>query len=90
MRDEDYIEHAENDEGDEGDENQAPSDSERSFCMGDAPSRNEKRDNIGGPVKHGGIWDRGRGRGHWDRICSQCCVEKGPQGEVVCLGCLAT
>lgn len=88
MRDEDHNEHPETDEGDE---NRAPSDSERSFCMEDAPSRDGKRDDIGGPVKHGGIWDRGRGKGkgHWDRICSQCCVEKGPQGEVVCLGCLA-
>ncbi|OAA73207.1 hypothetical protein ISF_00108 [Cordyceps fumosorosea ARSEF 2679] len=26
--------------------------------------------------------------GHRSVVCSRCCVEKGPEGEVVCLGCL--
>ncbi|KAI8965916.1 hypothetical protein F5Y11DRAFT_310775 [Daldinia sp. FL1419] len=29
------------------------------------------------------------GRGHRELICSRCCVERGPEGDVVCLGCLA-
>ncbi|CAJ2502015.1 Uu.00g048680.m01.CDS01 [Anthostomella pinea] len=29
-----------------------------------------------------------RGHGHREVICSQCCVERGSEGEVVCLGCL--
>lgn len=29
----------------------------------------------------------GRG-GHRQMVCSRCCVERGPQGEAVCLGCL--
>ncbi|KAI1096166.1 hypothetical protein F5B19DRAFT_223312 [Rostrohypoxylon terebratum] len=34
----------------------------------------------------GGGWN---GRGHRSMICSRCCVERGPEGDVVCLGCLA-
>ncbi|KAI1261020.1 hypothetical protein F5Y18DRAFT_213374 [Xylariaceae sp. FL1019] len=30
------------------------------------------------------------GRGHKNVICSQCCVERGSEGDVVCLGCLAS
>ena len=30
-----------------------------------------------------------RGRGHREVICSGCCVERGSEGDVVCLGCLA-
>ncbi|KAI1433016.1 hypothetical protein GGR50DRAFT_670895 [Xylaria sp. CBS 124048] len=29
------------------------------------------------------------GHGHREVICSQCCIERGSEGEVVCLGCLA-
>ncbi|KAK5990721.1 hypothetical protein PT974_08990 [Cladobotryum mycophilum] len=29
-------------------------------------------------------------RGHRTMICSRCCVEKGTEGEVVCLGCLSS
>ena len=29
------------------------------------------------------------GRGHREVICSGCCVERGSEGDVVCLGCLA-
>jgi hypothetical protein len=28
------------------------------------------------------------GLGHRRKICSECCVEEGPEGEVWCLGCL--
>ncbi|KAI2471248.1 hypothetical protein F4781DRAFT_387821 [Annulohypoxylon bovei var. microspora] len=34
----------------------------------------------------GGGWS---GRGHREMVCSRCCVERGPEGDVVCLGCLA-
>lgn len=32
-----------------------------------------------------GGWKSG---GHRKKICSRCCVERGPDGDVVCLGCL--
>lgn len=28
------------------------------------------------------------GNGHRSTVCSRCCVERGSEGEVVCLGCL--
>jgi hypothetical protein len=28
--------------------------------------------------------------GHRGRICSRCCVERGAEGDVWCLGCLRT
>lgn len=87
MRDEDHVEYTEDDNDEE---NRTPSGLEQPLCIDDAPSRQEKRDDMELRTKHGGTWDRGRGRGHWGRICSQCCVERGPQGEVVCLGCLET
>ncbi|KAL7629283.1 hypothetical protein AAE478_000803 [Parahypoxylon ruwenzoriense] len=34
----------------------------------------------------GGGW---RGHGHREMVCSRCCVERGPEGDIVCLGCLA-
>ncbi|KAI2629684.1 hypothetical protein GGR54DRAFT_274505 [Hypoxylon sp. NC1633] len=34
----------------------------------------------------GGGWT---GRGHRGMVCSRCCVERGSEGDVVCLGCLA-
>ncbi|KAI1828043.1 hypothetical protein F4861DRAFT_490419 [Xylaria intraflava] len=33
-----------------------------------------------------GSWN---GHGHREVICSRCCIERGSEGEVVCLGCLA-
>lgn len=76
------------------DEEGGPED--RSFCMEDAPSADEEiAENVteedrtkrgGGPT----AWGDGRGRGHRGRICSSCCVEEGPQGDAVCLGCLGT
>lgn len=35
-------------------------------------------------------WGQSGGRGHRARICSQCCVEEGLEGDVICLGCLGT
>lgn len=37
------------------------------------------------PQETGG-WVKG---GHRQVVCSQCCVERGANGDVVCLGCLA-
>ena len=37
----------------------------------------------------GGPEEGWSGRGHRDVICSRCCVERGSEGDVVCLGCLA-
>jgi hypothetical protein len=34
------------------------------------------------------VWDRDRIEGHRGRICSRCCVERGAEGDVWCLGCL--
>ncbi|KAI0593905.1 hypothetical protein F4775DRAFT_469975 [Biscogniauxia sp. FL1348] len=38
------------------------------------------------PDADGGGWS---GRGHREVICSGCCVERGSEGDVVCLGCLS-
>jgi hypothetical protein len=35
-------------------------------------------------------WQRDRIEGHRGRICSRCCVERGAEGDVWCLGCLRT
>ncbi|XXG94713.1 hypothetical protein Hte_000970 [Hypoxylon texense] len=37
----------------------------------------------------GGFYEGWSGRGHRAMICSRCCVERGSEGDVVCLGCLA-
>lgn len=34
------------------------------------------------------VWDRDRIEGHRGRVCSRCCVERGSEGDVWCLGCL--
>lgn len=34
--------------------------------------------------------DRDWGTGHRGMVCSRCCVERGTEGEVLCLGCLRT
>lgn len=43
-----------------------------------------------GEVKAGRGFDGwpNSGGGHRQRVCSRCCVERGEDGEVVCLGCL--
>jgi hypothetical protein len=35
-------------------------------------------------------WENRKPHGHSGRICSQCCIERGTDGEVWCLGCLRT
>lgn len=54
--------------------------------------------NVEGNHKHGtgseggdervGPWEKGGVEGHREMICSRCCVERGTDGEVWCLGCL--
>lgn len=76
----------------ENEENRTPISAERSFSMEDAPPTDEGRRGVEQDMtkRGGGTWGRGEGRGHRGRICSQCCVELGTQGEVRCLGCLET
>lgn len=66
--------------------------SDTSFTMldADAVPEDEGEDfpqsrDEGGEGKGSG-W--ARGGGHRQVVCSQCCVERGPDGDVVCLGCL--
>lgn len=87
MRDDDQNDYAEDVEYEK---NWAPSNVERSFRMEDGAFVEEERNGSEARTNRGGTWSRGQERGHWGRICSQCCIEKGPQGEVVCLGCLET
>lgn len=39
-------------------------------------------------VLGGGTWEMERRKEHRGKVCSRCCVERGPEGEVWCLGCL--
>ncbi|KAI0842145.1 hypothetical protein F5Y06DRAFT_259103 [Hypoxylon sp. FL0890] len=57
-----------------------------SFTMQDVDDAQEpsQKQRKGGGTDGGWI-----GRGHREMICSRCCVERGPEGDVVCLGCLA-
>ncbi|KAI0851477.1 hypothetical protein F5Y00DRAFT_229809 [Daldinia vernicosa] len=50
-----------------------------------SPEANQKQRNGGGT----GPDSSWIGRGHRELICSRCCVERGAEGDVVCLGCLA-
>jgi hypothetical protein len=34
------------------------------------------------------VWEKGRLKEHKRMVCSQCCVERGTEGEVWCLGCV--
>lgn len=34
------------------------------------------------------VWEKGKIVGHKRVVCSRCCVEKGTDGDVWCLGCL--
>jgi hypothetical protein len=45
-----------------------------------------------GGMREGGkkAWQKDRIVGHRRRICSRCCVERGAEGDVWCLGCLST
>lgn len=63
----------------------------QSFEMKDADEENDgsSRQQHPGDGDGQGVvtvgWAKG---GHWKMICSRCCVERGPDGDVVCLGCL--
>jgi hypothetical protein len=54
--------------------------------------RTSKDDDAGanGDMKKSskGCWKRETVAEHKGKVCSRCCVEKGPEGEVWCLGCL--
>lgn len=64
---------------------------DQSLVMEDAPPSLRGKALIDHQMRRGGTtWGKGGGRGHRRRICSQCCVEEGPEGEAVCLGCLGT
>lgn len=68
-----------------------------SFHMEDAPCQNGhaeagEADESGDRVRDTRTritesWGQGGG-GHRQMVCSRCCVERGPEGEVICLGCL--
>ncbi|UNI14921.1 hypothetical protein JDV02_001499 [Purpureocillium takamizusanense] len=62
----------------------------RSFHMDDVDDMN--RDGSAEPERPREIRDGGKGWdacGHRAVVCSRCCVERGREGEVVCLGCLS-
>lgn len=56
----------------------------RSFCMDDADDTAAERD--GGQQEER---RKGWAGGHRGVVCSRCCVEMGPDGEIACLGCLS-
>ncbi|KAI1107810.1 hypothetical protein F4804DRAFT_1233 [Jackrogersella minutella] len=61
-----------------------------SFTMRDVDDDNNSGIEPGRKQRKGGGPDEGWiGRGHREMICSRCCVERGAEGDVVCLGCLA-
>ncbi|KAH9909152.1 hypothetical protein F4778DRAFT_215576 [Xylariomycetidae sp. FL2044] len=93
----------EEEQEEEEEEEEGEGDLSASFTMHDVDDDNNKPDNIEGERQQqqqqsttnkpqgirkgdGGGWS---GRGHRDVICSRCCVERGSEGDVVCLGCLA-
>ena len=43
-----------------------------------------------GNLDMGRVWEKSMGAAHRRMICSRCCVERGPEGEVYCFGCLGT
>ncbi|KAK8089596.1 hypothetical protein PG997_004557 [Apiospora hydei] len=67
-----------------------------SFTMQDVDDENDQEhhepENGGykdGRAQTGRKVDGWVGNGHRSTVCSRCCVERGSEGEVVCLGCLA-
>ncbi|KAF4922285.1 hypothetical protein CGCVW01_v005405 [Colletotrichum viniferum] len=65
-------------------------DMSRSFHMDDVDDtrqrqRNERETRNGQEKRHDG-WTGG---GHRTMVCSRCCIEKGAEGDVACLGCLS-
>ena len=66
----------------------------RSFCMGDDDDTEgiiEEENNTAEDIdseRDGNIEKGWKADGHRDVVCSACCVERGPGGEIVCFGCL--
>ncbi|RYP54992.1 hypothetical protein DL768_000308 [Monosporascus sp. mg162] len=72
-----------------------------SFTMHDVDDMNYQESSVADPQRadhiqskgdgdgDGGVAEGWNGRGHREVICSRCCVERGSEGDVVCLGCLA-
>ncbi|KAI1780048.1 hypothetical protein F4818DRAFT_401550 [Hypoxylon cercidicola] len=61
-----------------------------SFTMKDVDDSSPDQEPDEKQRKGGGGFEGGwSGRGHRAMICSRCCVERGSEGDVVCLGCLA-
>ena len=59
------------------------SDNDREGCPEDQQRRKQPNNARDEHVKG---WDAG---GHRAVVCSRCCIEKGSEGEIVCLGCLS-
>lgn len=58
----------------------------RSFHMHDADDDEPSQRNAkGGQEAHKG-WDA---VGHRSVVCSRCCIERGAEGDVACLGCFS-
>lgn len=81
--------------GEDEDETCAREAPSRSFCMDDAdapPVEDQGRQDETGVKDEGdGEGDTGKwwAGGHRGVVCSRCCVEMGPDGEIACLGCLS-
>lgn len=43
---------------------------------------------VEGGEERVGLWEKGGVESHREMICSRCCVERGTEGDVWCLGCL--
>ncbi|KAL2111468.1 hypothetical protein VUR80DRAFT_9958 [Thermomyces stellatus] len=63
----------------------------RSFCMDDAdgPLAEQQQDEGEQRDKGDGEGEKWWAGGHRGVICSRCCVEMGPDGDIACLGCLS-
>ncbi|KAK0632834.1 hypothetical protein B0T14DRAFT_533162 [Immersiella caudata] len=57
--------------------------------QGPRPSVSPRSDTSFTMVDAGDEWEGWARGGHRQVVCSQCCVERGANGDVVCLGCLA-
>lgn len=58
------------------------------FGIGDGVGNADRGETAGrGEDGGGGIWEKGRMAGHRGKVCRECCVELGAEGEVRCLGC---
>ncbi|KAK1973128.1 hypothetical protein LY78DRAFT_650106 [Colletotrichum sublineola] len=64
----------------------------RSCQMDDVDDDRQRQSREGGESKQNGqstSEDGWTGGGHRQMVCSRCCIEKGAEGDVVCLGCLS-